>query len=146
MEKLSSHYLIIPQVFCTIGCCFPFGLKNQGSYRFLLLCSLGFLLDLYTFMHNRPGNYSIYPEMKSRSKLITTGPYRYIRHPMYLALLFMMTGVACFHGYVINYLSLGFLVFVLLVKIHREERILSEVFPEYVNYSKIKKRLIPYIW
>ena len=63
------------------------------------LGALAVALVLWVFAHNRPGNFNIRPEPKEGARLVTGGPYRWVRHPMYVALLLGMAGVAAMsHG------------------------------------------------
>lgn len=88
-------------------------------------------------------SFSILPESR---KLVTRGPYSIVRHPLYLA-----ESVATL-GTLINFLSPGALVLVAvqlalqLVRIHYEEKVLKEHFPEYEDYAKCTWRLIPGIY
>ena len=78
--------------------------------------------------------------------LVTTGPYRYIRHPIYAAiLLFMWAGVAA------NF-SLGVAAMATLasggalVRMLCEEQLVEQRYPEYASYAKVTKRMIPYVF
>jgi len=88
-------------------------------------------------------SFSILPEGR---RLVTTGPYSVVRHPLYLA-----EAVATL-GAVINFLSPWALLLVVvqlalqMVRIHYEEKVLKETFPEYVDYAKKTWRLIPGIY
>lgn len=78
--------------------------------------------------------------------LITSGPHHYFRHPIYAAILyFIWTGILS-HLSLLNAL-LGLLVTVgLFIRIFAEERLIAERYPEYVEYSKRTKRIIPFVF
>lgn len=77
--------------------------------------------------------------------LVTNGPYRWLRHPIYAAVaLFAAAGAAARP-------SAGSLFFVLLLggiaaRIAAEERLVTERYPEYRDYAKRTKRLIPFVF
>lgn len=81
----------------------------------------------------------------TRGPLITTGPYRYIRNPIYAAgLMVCWPGVAV-HWSAANVL-LGLLITTtLVIKIGCEEKLLKEAYREYGEYARKTARLIPYI-
>jgi protein-S-isoprenylcysteine O-methyltransferase Ste14 len=80
--------------------------------------------------------------------LVTTGPYRYWRHPIYAAvLLFTWTGILA-HGAAPTLidLALGVLATAMtLVRVLAEERLLREAMPEYAGYASRTKRFIPFV-
>ncbi|HEY7417241.1 MAG TPA: isoprenylcysteine carboxylmethyltransferase family protein [Ktedonobacteraceae bacterium] len=80
--------------------------------------------------------------------VITTGPYRYVRHPMYAGGLLLFLGTPLLLGS--WYGLLLALVMVLIIGLGRialEERTLREELPGYDAYMKqVKYRLIPYVW
>lgn len=80
-------------------------------------------------------------------ELVSTGPYRWLRHPSYTGSLLTFVGFASCLG---NWLSLAAMVPVALAflwRIQVEERVLSAAFPDrYGAYASETKRLIPYVW
>ena len=82
----------------------------------------------------------------SGSSIITRGPYRFIRHPMYsAALLFIWAGVAS-HLSALT-LAIGIAATALcIVRVIVEERLLNLTYPDYLNYSRSTKALIPYVF
>lgn len=78
--------------------------------------------------------------------LVTSGPYRYIRHPNYAAIcIFVWSGVLA-HLAPLT-LFLGFLATVgVLVRLRCEETLLTVRYPEYRDYAARTKRLLPGLW
>jgi protein-S-isoprenylcysteine O-methyltransferase Ste14 len=75
--------------------------------------------------------------------LVTTGPYRVIRHPIYTAVcLFGWAGVAAHWN--LATAALGLLLFLgALIRMLCEERLLREAYPDYRDYAGRTKRMIP---
>ncbi len=113
------------------------------SLAALALLAGAVALGLWTLFHNRPGNFNIRPEPKTSGRLVTGGPYRYLRNPMYSAVLLFaaaevvayrdMWKIACWFA----------LALVLLAKAMLEERGLRALFPGYAAYAKRVRRFIP---
>ena len=141
-----SHLLVVLQALLLVLSCYPVGLHNAGSAWFLSLCFLGAVLGIVVLWHNKLGNFSVYPEVKAGAKLITSGPYRYVRHPMYDALILMMVGIAGYNGHWLNYLAAAGITLVVLAKAFMEEGLLAQVFPEYSAYQDRTHRFIPYLY
>lgn len=77
--------------------------------------------------------------------LVTTGPYRFVRHPIYAAiLLFVWTGVAA--NWSLRAAALGLLATAMtFLRMIFEERLVRERYPEYADYARRTRRVIPYI-
>jgi len=78
--------------------------------------------------------------------LITSGPFKYIRHPIYTALLLAMLAITINANTWIAYILWIMLFADLYFKLQFEEKFLKEKFPEYEEYIRRTKRLIPWIW
>jgi len=78
--------------------------------------------------------------------LVTTGPYRYIRHPIYTAACaFSWTGILA-HGSV-PAIAGGVLVTIgALLRMLAEERLIAARYPEYSQYASRTKRMVPYVF
>ncbi len=112
----------------------------------LLLIVLSILIALSALMVNRPGNFNVRPLPKSTGALIVHGPYRFIRHPMYSSLIFGCLGILICQ---FSYLQLGawlFLILVLALKARFEEKALTQHYPQYREYKKTTKAIIPIVW
>jgi protein-S-isoprenylcysteine O-methyltransferase Ste14 len=78
--------------------------------------------------------------------LVTTGPYHYIRHPIYTAACLFGWAAVITHGSARS-VALGVLLLAgALVRMLCEERLLVRSYPEYLAYSKATKRMIPYVF
>jgi protein-S-isoprenylcysteine O-methyltransferase Ste14 len=76
-------------------------------------------------------------------RLVTTGPYRLVRHPLYLCEGIALLGVAL---QVVSPLAVVIALFILLIQFRRminEEAVLTSAFPEYSAYAARTPRLIP---
>jgi protein-S-isoprenylcysteine O-methyltransferase Ste14 len=91
-------------------------------------------------------NWSPRPAVKEHHELITTGPYAYVRHPIYTGLILMALGMALTG----SIWGIGVFIiasFTLILRIGKEEKIMLELFPnEYSEYQKRTKRLVPFVW
>jgi len=142
---LGSHALVSIQFASIVCAAIPFA-GNQGSPWWLAVTALGTLVGVFTLLHNRPGNFGVYPEPLGHAELVTSGPYQWVRHPMYLAVLLFMLGIGMFNGSPLNQLALLGLLFAIVGKMNKEEAYLREHFNGYTDYCANNKRLVPFIY
>ncbi|HEV8239652.1 MAG TPA: isoprenylcysteine carboxylmethyltransferase family protein [Thermoanaerobaculia bacterium] len=78
--------------------------------------------------------------------LVTSGPYRWWRHPIYAAILyFVAAAVACHRTW--NALLAGGLVALgLAVRMFLEERLVKARYPEYAAYAARTRRVVPFLF
>lgn len=141
-----SHALVSLQFTAIVIIAWPFFSQADGRLQWLALSALGVIVGLYTLAHNKLGNFGIYPELIPDACLVTTGPYRWIRHPMYSSLLLFMLGIALYRHAWPNYVGWVLLVLAIFGKMQREERYLHTHFDDYSDYVKRTHRLLPGIY
>jgi protein-S-isoprenylcysteine O-methyltransferase Ste14 len=79
--------------------------------------------------------------------VVSTGPYRHVRHPMYAAVIIFMTGTTLLLGSWYGLLLVLVFVFGLGLRAVHEERLLRAELPGYAEYmTKVRYRLFPHIW
>jgi protein-S-isoprenylcysteine O-methyltransferase Ste14 len=148
-----SYVLVALQVVLIAAIVLPWriaGWTSGGS----ALVAIGLVLGAWTLTANRLGNFGILPEPKSGARLVTSGPYRFVRHPMYLAVLIVAAGFAVGYSGTGPWRSEDFaracawigLVAVLHAKAAIEERALGARFPEYAAYARRAKRIVPFVF
>jgi protein-S-isoprenylcysteine O-methyltransferase Ste14 len=92
-------------------------------------------------------NWSGTVTIKVDHELIRSGPYRFVRHPIYTGILVGMLGTAIALGEVRGFAGLAFVVVAFEIKLRREEAWLTQRFgAAYRDYQHDVKGLIPFVW
>lgn len=112
----------------------------------LFLLAMAVVLGIWTLGYNRWGNFNIRPELRTGARLVTGGPYRWIRHPMYASVLLGVGAVTYADARLWRVLLLVALLLVLIAKAAREEDYLRAAFPEYAAYAARTWRLVPFVY
>jgi protein-S-isoprenylcysteine O-methyltransferase Ste14 len=94
----------------------------------------------------RAAAFTVLPDPRPGGKLVETGPYRYIRNPIYAGLILASLGWALMRLSVLATLAAVFLAVVLDLKRRREEQWLVERFPGYAAYRERTKAFVPFVY
>jgi protein-S-isoprenylcysteine O-methyltransferase Ste14 len=117
----------------------------QGIGAVLLLGS--FALLFVTFRENPYLSPAVRVQTERGQKVISTGPYRYVRHPMYAAIIPYFLGTALLLGSWYGALFGWVLAGMLAGRAVLEERVLRAELPGYAEYmAQVKYRFIPHVW
>jgi protein-S-isoprenylcysteine O-methyltransferase Ste14 len=112
----------------------------------LALAVAALALGVWALSANRLGNFNIRPTPRAGGVLVQHGPYRWIRHPMYSALLLAGVGAARIAGDATAWLVLAALFVVLVVKSRVEERGMLERHAGYREYRARTQRFVPWLY
>lgn len=141
---MSYIYIIIQVVFIIlIGLTGPISPDNLFLFSGIIISILTIIWSVWSM---KLSHLNIMPDLKHNIILVTSGPYKFIRHPMYASVLLTTLML------VINHLTLWRIVFwlVLFIDLHLkfnyEENLLLTKFPEYSEYQSKTKKLIPFIY
>jgi len=110
-----------------------------------VLVALGLLINLIVFRENSYGGSSI--QTFEGQKVISTGLYARVRHPMYVGVVIMVAGIPLALGSWWGLLILALTIPVLMMRILDEEKFLEKDLRGYKEYEqKVRYRLVPYLW
>ena len=105
----------------------------------------GYMIIFQVFRQNSYASRIV--EIDQEQKVITTGLYSMIRHPMYLGVLIMYLPTPLALGSYWGLIPMALLPVSLVFRIINEEKVLSENLKDYREYCyKTKYRLVPYVW
>ncbi|MEE9335281.1 MAG: methyltransferase [Granulosicoccaceae bacterium] len=109
----------------------------------ILLIAAAGILAIAAIVTLRLRNLSVMPEPVRQGELITSGPYQYIRHPMYTSVLVACLGMLLLNFNLLSGTLLAALLAVLVLKVQREEMLLKAVYSGYDEYRKYTGALLP---
>lgn len=86
-------------------------------------------------------------EVQENQKVIDTGLYGVVRHPMYMVTVLLFLSMPLVLGSVLSFVIMLTYIPIIMVRIRNEEEVLTKGLPGYAEYkSTVKYRLIPFIW
>lgn len=112
----------------------------------LILEICGIILAVWALISMKFSNLNVYPDIREGAKLVKSGPYRIIRHPMYSSIILAITPLVI-DQFTWFRLSVYLIMFVdLIIKLKYEESMLKAQFIDYEEYCKKTFRIIPFIY
>jgi protein-S-isoprenylcysteine O-methyltransferase Ste14 len=119
----------------------PLSVVTAGN----ILVAIGFYLIFLVYKENTFTSATI--EIVENQKVVSTGPYALVRHPMYASALLYLIGTPLALGSYWGLLALVFMMSFLTWRLLDEEKFLAMNLPGYVEYQeKVRHRLVPYVW
>jgi protein-S-isoprenylcysteine O-methyltransferase Ste14 len=109
------------------------------------LVALGFLIVFLVYKENTFASATI--EIVPEQKVISTGPYKLVRHPMYMGAFLLLVGIPLSLGSWWGLFVIVLMMPALIWRLIAEERFLGKNLPGYKEYQKrVKYHLVPFIW
>jgi protein-S-isoprenylcysteine O-methyltransferase Ste14 len=110
-----------------------------------LLVAIGFYLIFLVYRENSFSSATI--EVAADQKVIATGPYAVVRHPMYAGGMLYLLGTPLALGSYWGFVPLAAMMPLLLWRLADEERLLERNLPGYAQYrQRVRHRLVPFVW
>ena len=110
-----------------------------------VLVAVGFALIARVYRENTYTSATI--EIAQDQKVITTGPYAVVRHPMYAAALLYIAGTPLALGSYWGFVPIAAMMPFLIWRLFDEERFLANSLAGYTEYQKrVRHRLVPFVW
>ena len=91
-------------------------------------------------------NFTILPDPRQGNTLSQRGIYRFLRHPMYTAVLLCGAAVSIAAPSLARWFALGVCAVVLVLKVRYEEALLTKRHPDYPGRMRGVARLLPGVW
>jgi protein-S-isoprenylcysteine O-methyltransferase Ste14 len=141
-----SHFLVAAQFVLIALIAWPFAAAPALKAFPLLLFLAGIAVALAAVLAMGARTVSILPEPRPGGVLVTHGIYRYLRHPMYLAVLLCALAACLAYQNPVKWGLAALLLMVLALKIRREERLLRQHFADYAEYARHTAALLPFLF
>jgi protein-S-isoprenylcysteine O-methyltransferase Ste14 len=117
------------------------------NYAGFIVSSLFFVTNVFVFRANSFAAPVVKMQDERHQKVATTGPYRFVRHPMYAGGLFYFFGLPFMFGSWLGLAVAPLFVVFLMFRIPIEERMLRQSLAGYDEYAaRVRYRLLPGIW
>ena len=140
---------LLPRIAAFVGTYMPWTIaffgKTEEALPNLLSAAcvlIGMIMTLVTIRH-LGRSFSLVPQARS---VVQTGPYRWIKHPLYLSEEIAILGVVLQYLTPVTVIVLVLHFGVQVCRILYEEDLLRRNCPEYSSYEASRWRLIPYVW
>ncbi|MGY3697439.1 protein-S-isoprenylcysteine O-methyltransferase Ste14 [Bradyrhizobium sp. USDA 3240] len=140
---------LLPSIAAFVGTYWPWTItffdRTEGEVANLIstVCVLAGMIMILVTIRHLGRSFSLVPQARS---VVQSGPYRWIKHPLYLSEEIVFVGVVLQH---LSWMTVALLVLhigIQVCRIHYEEDVLRRTLPEYASYETSRWRLIPYVW
>lgn len=118
--------------------------SQVGTWVGAVVCVVGLGVTIWS-RWTLGGNWSSDVRYKEGHQLVKTGPYRFVRHPIYSGVLLMCLGPTIQFGRLHYWLGIIIIGIGLWIKLKQEETVMLRHFPEYSAYRKRVKTLLPFV-
>jgi protein-S-isoprenylcysteine O-methyltransferase Ste14 len=109
------------------------------------LVALGFLIVFFVYKENTFASATI--ELAPEQKVISTGLYKLVRHPMYMGAFFLLVGIPLSLGSLWGLFVIVLTLPALIGRLLNEENFLVKNLPGYTGYQNtVRHRLVPFLW
>ncbi|MGX0993247.1 methyltransferase family protein [Bradyrhizobium diazoefficiens] len=140
---------VLPRIAAFVGTYMPwtiafFGKSDQAlpNLASTACVLIGMIMMLITIRH-LGRSFSLVPQARN---VVQTGPYRWIKHPLYLAEEIAVLGVVLRNPTPLTAVLLVLHIGVQVCRILYEEDLLRRNCPEYSSYEASRWRVVPYVW
>lgn len=144
-RPLRSFTLVLLQFTLLTGLVLSAPWSALGALRSILIAA-SLLLVCWAILAMGGRTFSVFPEPRPGARLIVDGPYRWVRHPMYLAVLLAAAAVGSAPPIGLHSAFAALLLPVIVLKVRVEERAIAAAFPEREDRMRGIARLIPGLW
>jgi protein-S-isoprenylcysteine O-methyltransferase Ste14 len=146
IQGFAAIFFILPFIVSSLD--HRFGWSHIPIYLVLLgdiLVALGLYIVYLVFRENTFTSATI--EVSDEQRVISTGPYAMVRHPMYAGAFLMLLGIPLALGSWWAFILIFLLFAAIIWRLLDEEKFLAKNLPGYDAYrQKVRYRLIPFMW
>ncbi|MGO9009905.1 MAG: methyltransferase family protein [Bryobacteraceae bacterium] len=142
--KRASLFGFVAAVLCLLWLCYRRAILGNGPVAIGIQVAAAALMVWARVTFGRRSFHAV--ANPTEGGLVTNGPYRYIRHPIYAAVLyFLWAGIAA-------HLSIGHVMVALVataglaIRIRAEEILIVGKYPEYAGYASRTRRVVPFVF
>ena len=112
-----------------------------------VLFILGAVLITWAMIVNRYFESTVRIQEDRDHEVVSTGPYRFVRHPGYLSGILWMSSVPLILGSLYTLLPVMIYSVMMILRTHLEDRTLRDELPGYAEYAeRVRFRLVPWVW
>lgn len=152
--KLWDKIIMFPMVIAMIALLIVPGLDVRYGWSSIplileIMGFIGFVISMYMiFLVMKVNSFLLKTvEIQKNHTVVSTGPYRYVRHPMYIAAIIMCFSLALALGSVYSLIPAAIASLMLIIRTQFEDNMLQRELKGYNAYTqKTKYKLIPGVW